>query len=81
MKTPITITHYVDENGEVVNDNSVAGFRMRHNSLTEAERRVKELASVFNNGRAPKEWHGDRAKFAERAMKKGYKIRTEVAVF
>ena len=81
MKTPITITHYVDENGLVVDDRQVSGFSMRHESLEKAQDMVKTLKSTFDSGRAPKHWNGDRAKFAEVAMKKGYQIRTEVAVF
>ena len=79
--TPITITHYVDDNGIVVDDRQVSGFSMRHESLDKAKAMVSKLKSTYESGRAPTAWNGDRAKFAEVAMRKGYTIKTKVAVF
>ena len=79
--TPITITHYVDAAGIVVDDRQVSGFSMRHESLDKAKEWKRKLKATYESGRAPTAWNGDRAKFAEVAMRKGYSIKTMVTVF
>jgi hypothetical protein len=81
MTTPITIAHYVDETGNIVDDRQVSGFTMRHTTFDKATQTMKDLVNTFNSGRAPEAWNGDRSKFAKVAMKKGYGLKVQVGVF
>ena len=78
--TPVTITFFVDEQGTPAPSPEFKGFVMQHMTLDEAKDRVKSLRQDFN-GNGYSTWGTERKRLAERAHKKGYTIKTKVAVF